>query len=166
MAILRLKNRLSLPRRRPLIWLTTLAMATHRRRKAKMLHSSYAFLIGITVIANCKEWRMLALSLLIAANVLLPMPGRYAEDFYLSCIIAELIVIAGAVLLRTAATLLIVEVSVVLIVMHVMAYYGNGHLPLSPYRVLVKLCEYTEIFTCIMFSKGFFKGLRNRYHDA
>lgn len=131
-----------------------------------MLHSSYAFLLGIALIANCKEWRMLVLTLLIGANVLLPMPGKYAEDFYVSCIIAELIVIAGAVLLRTYATLLIVEVSVVLIVLHLMAYYGDGHLPLSPYRVLVKLCEYTEIFTCIMFSKGFLKSLRNRFHDA
>lgn len=127
-----------------------------------MLFTSYAILLGAGLIANCKEWRMLALTMLIGVNLFIPIPSDTAFQFYFCCILAEFAVILGAISLRTQATALVIQVSIVLVVLHIMAYYIDGNPPLSPYRVLVKLCEYSQLCTCIFFSKGFLPSLRNR----
>lgn len=127
-----------------------------------MLHTSYAILLGAGIIANVREWRMLVLTLLVGTNVFFPIPSTSALEFYAYCVMAEIIVITGAVFLSTKASLLIIEIGIVLIVLHVMAYYIDGNPTLSPYRVLVKVCEYALLCTCIFFSKGFLPSLRNR----
>lgn len=127
-----------------------------------MLFTSYAILLGAGIIANVRDWRMLVLTLIIGANVFAPIPSSSAIEFYSYCVLAELCVIVGAVFLSTKSSLLVIEIAIVLIVLHVMAYHINGNPPLSPYRVLVKLCEYAQLCTCIFFSKGFLPSLRNR----
>ena len=127
-----------------------------------MLLTSYAILLGAGIIANLRDWRMLVLTMVIGANVLAPIPSDSAIGFYSYCILAEVCVIVAAVFLGTKSSLLVIEIAIVLIVLHVMAYYIDGNPPLSPYRVLVKLCEYAMLFTCIFFSKGFLPSLRNR----
>lgn len=127
-----------------------------------MLFTSYAILLGAGIIANLRDWRMLVLTLVIGANVFAPIPNHTAMMFYSYCVIAEVCVIIAAVFMSTKSSLFVIEIAIVLIVLHVMAYYIDGHPPLSPYRVLVKLCEYAQLCTCIFFSKGFLPSLRNR----
>lgn len=127
-----------------------------------MLLPSYVALFVAGLVANYRDWRMLGLTLLVGANVFVPIPSTTAFEFYWYCIMAEMGLIAGAVFMRARASILVIEVATVLIVLHVMAYHIDGHPPLSPYRVLVKLCEYSQLCICIMFSKGFLPSLRNR----
>lgn len=117
-----------------------------------MLLPSYAVLVVIGAILNFKDWRMLGLTLLIALNVFMPIPSDTAFSFYFCCALAELAVIAGALQLKTPASLLVVEVSIVLIIAHLMGYALDGYDALSPYRLIVKLCEYSQLFTCIFLS--------------
>lgn len=127
-----------------------------------MLFPSYAVLLGAGLIANYRDWRMLALTVLIGVNVFIPIPGSSAFEFYGYCILAELCVIIGATFLQTRSSIIVIELATVLIALHVMAYYIDGHPPLSPYRVLVKLCEYALLCTSIIFSQGFLPSMRNR----
>ena len=127
-----------------------------------MLFTSYAILLGAGILANVRDWRQLVLTLLIGVNVFIPIPSETAFQFYAYCVLAEIALIVGAVFLSTKSSFLVIEIAIVLIVLHVMAYYIDGNLPLSPYRVLVKLCEYAQLCTCIFFSKGFLPSLRNR----
>lgn len=127
-----------------------------------MLLTSYAILLGAGIIANVRDWRMLLLTVVIGFNVFAPIPSFSAEEFYGYCILAELSVIICAALLKTKSTPIVIEVAIVLIILHVMAYHIDGNPALSPYRVLVKLCEYCQLCSCIFFSKGFMPSLRNR----
>ena len=127
-----------------------------------MLFTSYAILLGAGILANVRDWRMLVLTLAIGANVFMPIPSTSALAFYSYCVIAELCIIVAAVFLSTKSSLLVIQIAIVLIVLHVMAYYIDGHPPLSPYRVLVKMCEYALLCSSIFFSKGFLPSLRNR----
>lgn len=127
-----------------------------------MLFPSYAFLLGAGIIANLRDWRMLALTCLIGVNVFVPIPSSTAVEFYSYCILAETFLIIGAVLLRTKASPLVIELATVLIIIHVMGYSLDGSEPLSPYRVIVKVCEYLQLLICIAFSSGILPSLRNR----
>lgn len=117
-----------------------------------MLLPSYAVLLVIGVILNFKDWRMLGITLLIGANVFAPIPSNSALSFYFCCSLAEMAVIAGALYLKTPGSLLVVEVSIVLIIAHLMGYALDGYQAMSPYRLIVKVCEYGELFACIFFS--------------
>lgn len=127
-----------------------------------MLFTSYAVLLGAGLIANVRDWRMLALTVAIGMNVFAPIPSSTAEEFYLYCILAEAVLILAAAVLQTKSSMIVIEVAVVLIVLHVMAYHIDGNPALSPYRILVKLCEYAQLCSCIFFSRGFLPSLRNR----
>lgn len=127
-----------------------------------MLFTSYAVLLGAGLIANVRDWRMLLLTVVIGVNVFAPIPSNTAEEFYAYCILAELFVIACALFLHTKSTAIVVEVGIVLIVLHAMAYHIDGSPALSPYRVLVKLCEYAMLCSCVFFSRGFLPSLQNR----
>jgi hypothetical protein len=126
-----------------------------------MLLPSYGILLGIGLLANLRDWRMLALTLLVGANILAPIPSNTREEFFFWCFIAELCLLLGAFLLRAKASIIVIQFATVLVLMHVMGYYlGTPHL--SPYRVIVKVCEYSQLFLCIAFSPGLFTSLRNR----
>lgn len=126
-----------------------------------MLLPSYAILLGAGLLANLRDWRMLALTLLVGMNVFVPIPSNTREEFFFWCIVAELVLLFGAFMLRTTASVLIIEFATLLILMHIMGYYvGTG--PLSPYRVIVKVCEYSQLLICIAFSPGLVTSLRNR----
>lgn len=126
-----------------------------------MLLPSYAMLLGVGLLVNLRDWRMLVLTLLVGANVFVPIPSGTREEFFFWCIAAELVLLIGAFLLRTEASILVIELATLLIVMHIMGYYvGTG--PLSPYRVIVKICEYSQLLLCIAFSPGLVNSLRNR----
>lgn len=126
-----------------------------------MLLPSYGMLLGIALMANLRDWRMLALTLLVGANVLAPIPSSTREEFFFWCIIAEICLLLGAFFIRTSASILVIELATLLILMHIMGYYvGTG--PLSPYRVIVKVCEYSQLLICIAFSPGLVTSLRNR----
>lgn len=126
-----------------------------------MLLPSYAFLLGLGILANMRDWRMLALTVLVGVNVFAPIPSDTREEFFFWCIVAELALLGGAVFLQTRASILVIEIATVLILMHIMGYYvGTG--PLSPYRVIVKVCEYSQLLICIAFSPGLVTSLRNR----
>lgn len=127
-----------------------------------MLLPSYAFLLGIGLILNFKDWRMLGLTLLIGINVFVPIPSYTSFEFYFCCILVELLTILGALLLRAEGTILVIEIAIVLIVAHIMGNALDGFPALSPYRVIVKICEYAQLMTCIMFSRGFLPSIRNR----
>lgn len=105
---------------------------------------------------------MLGLTLLIGANVFVPIPSDTAFEFYYCCALAELAVIIGALILHAPATMCVIEIATVLILAHIMGNALDGFPALSPYRVIVKICEYAQLTTCIVFSQGFIPSLRNR----
>ncbi len=127
-----------------------------------MLLPSYAILLGAGLIANLRDWRMLVLTILVGINIFVPIPSDTSTQFYFCCILAELFLILGALLVDSKASILVVEVATVLIVAHIMGNALDGYPALSPYRIIVKICEYAQLFICIVFSQGILPTVRNR----
>lgn len=124
-----------------------------------------SFLLAIAAALNLRDWRGLALSALVGANILLPMPQHTAEAFYVGCIVAEVAVLVGALLLKCRASEIVAYASVVLVISHFMGYsLDAGSNPLSPYRGIVKLLEVSQLLACVALSPILAPLLRN--HDA
>lgn len=122
-------------------------------------------LLAIAAALNLRDWRGLALTLLVGANIFMPMPQHTAEAFYAGCIAAELVVLASSLLLKCRASEFIGYASVLLVISHFMGYsLDAGSNPLSPYRGIVKLLEVGQLLACVAFSPILAPLLRN--HDA
>lgn len=121
-------------------------------------------LLAIGAALNLRDWRGLCLSLLVGVNVLLPMPMNTAEAFYSGCIMAEVTVLAGALLVfKCRASEFISYASVLLVISHFMGYsLDAGSNPLSQYRGIVKLLEVSQLLACVAFSPVLCPILRNR----
>lgn len=124
-------------------------------------------LLATAIILNIGDRRMLALTGLVGASAfaqLLPIPRETAEQYYAFCIIADLTIGFAAFALRNKAGLLIFELSTLLVVSHMMGYNLEGSPPFSPYRVIVKILEFSQLAVCVALSSRVAPILRN--HDA
>lgn len=112
---------------------------------------------------NRSDRRMLALTVLVAASVFLPVPRDSAEQFYLFCIAAETVVaLVALALIRARGSELIASLCIVLIVVHVMGYIMDGYPRLSGYRILVPILESLQLVACLCMSPAIYPRLRNR----
>ena len=121
-------------------------------------------LLATAVVLNLREPRMLALTALVGVSVFLPVPAHSQLAFYGSCVTMELLVGISAILLRPRGGLIIFEMCVALILAHIMGYALDGSPPLSPYRIIVKLLELSQLAACVALSPVLLPVLRN--HDA
>lgn len=119
-------------------------------------------LLAIAVALNLRDWRGLALTTLVGANIFTPMPMSSAEAFYSACIVAELIVLVGAHAVKAKGSEFIFYASAALVISHFMGYSLDGYQPLSPYRGMVKLLEVSQLLACVAFSPILAPILRNR----
>lgn len=122
------------------------------------------FLFFVGLILNRADRRMLALTVLVAVSVFIPVPHETPEHFYFFCIAAEIVVALSACVLRARAAGAIVDLCVLLVIVHAMGYAMDGSPPFSPYRGIVKLLEILQLSLCIVLSPVLAPILRN--HDA
>lgn len=118
----------------------------------------YAILLACALILNMGDRRMLVVSLAVGVNVFAPIP---AANFYLICALAELLVGLIAYRLAVSAAPIIVWVCGMMIGFHFLGYVLNGYPPDSPYRPVIKICEYANLIACIVFSNPILRRPKN-----
>lgn len=96
------------------------------------------------------DWRGMLMCVVVGFGISVPIPDVH---FYAWCATVELIVVIGAIILRTPATQPIYAIALCLIVLHYLGYKLNGYLPESPYHFLVKIAEHAQLVACILFSQ-------------
>lgn len=104
---------------------------------------------------------MLALTLIVGFSLLVPV-NRFTDysNFYAVCAGAEILWALLALRLRTQASYFIVAMCTMLVAYHLNGWYFGGYQHQSPYRVLVKICEYAEILACCLFSNPILRLLK------
>lgn len=119
-------------------------------------------LIATAVVLNIRDVRMLALTVLVGATVFLPVPSHTQMQFYGTCILVELCVLAWCVFLPSRASSLMIHIVLLMVVAHFMGWILDGSPPLSPYRVIVKVLEISQLLACVALSPVLTPILRNR----
>lgn len=119
-------------------------------------------LLGASFLLNLHDRRMLALTLLVGVSIFIPVPRHDADVFYTFCIAFEMGVAFVALLLNARASVVVAELCALLAITHLMGYALDGNPPLSPYRVIVKLLEISQLTACVALSPSLVDILRNR----
>ncbi len=122
-----------------------------------MDHTSHYALIILALVLNYGYWRSFAVAAIISTSLVLPIP---AVNFYLICALCEVVIGLLALRLMTPVSYFIFTVSAMLVAFHVLGWYLDGYPAGSPYRLLVKICEYAEISACSLFSKPLIRLLK------
>lgn len=117
-------------------------------------------LVGL--ILNVMDRRMLALTSLVGASVFIPVPSESAAQFYLFCVACEVGVGLLAWLSQREAGFIVANICVLLVIAHAMGYALDGSAPLSPYHVIVKLLELSQLAVCAALSPVISPILRNQ----
>lgn len=118
-------------------------------------------LLATAVVLNVRDVRMLALTLLVGATIFLPVPAHTQMQFYGTCILVELSVLAYCVFLQSRASCLMAHIVAAMLVAHFMGWMLDGSPPLSPYRVIVKILEFSQLAVCVALSPVLTPILRN-----
>lgn len=121
-------------------------------------------LFATSLVLNLQDRRMLALTVMVGAIIFAPMPDATAEQFYVACILAEIAIGLCALAIRNSAGVMVAEVCALLVITHAMGYALDGSPPFSPYRVIVKILEVSQLVVCVALSPVLAPILRN--HDA
>ena len=119
-------------------------------------------LIATAVVLNIRDVRMLALTVLVGATVFLPVPAHTQMQFYGTCILVELCVLAWCVFVPSRASCLMIHIVMLMVATHFMGWILDGSEPLSPYRVLIKVLEFSQLSACVALSPVLTPILRNR----
>ena len=127
-----------------------------------MYHIACAAFFFSGLVLNFLDRRMLALTVMVGVSVFIAVPSDTAEQFYAFCIAAETLVALLAWGLRSEAGALVATLCVLLIVAHCMGYAVDGSTPLSPYRVIVKILEFSQLLVCVALSPVLAPILRNQ----
>lgn len=117
----------------------------------------------ISLVVNASDRRMLVLTLAVGINIFCPTPDNFYW-FYVTVIGLEIFVIISALVLDANASILVAELCALLVITHLMGYALDGSPPFSPYRVIVKLLEFSQLAACAALSPVIAPILRN--HDA
>lgn len=141
----------------------TQAMATHRRqiRSSNMYLLACGVLVGLASVLNWRDRRMLALTFAVGINIFYFVPDHSQAAFYGTCIALEAMVLAVAVFYSPRACIIIVYASLGLIITHFMGWTLDGSAPLSPYGMIVKILEISQLFACVALSPVLTPILRN-----
>lgn len=129
-----------------------------------MYQLACASLLVLGLVLNVQSRRMLALTALVGVSIFVPAPMQSAQAFYAFCINAEIGVGIIAWLSGTKAGVIVLELCVLLVLAHIMGYALDGSPPFSPYRVIVKILEVSQLVACAALSPILAPILRN--HDA
>lgn len=120
-----------------------------------------AALLAVGLVLNWQCRRMLAVTIIVGISVFLPAPHESAEKFYLFCTAAEMVVGLLAWASQSRAGAVVADICVLLVIAHVMGYALDGSPPFSPYRVIVKILEISQLVACAALSPILAPILRN-----
>ncbi len=112
--------------------------------------TSYAILLVLALALNSREYKMLALALVVGAGIFTPIP---APLFYLVCMLVELTVALVAFRIDASASLMIIRISALLALFHALGWLLDGYPVASPYHAAVKFLEHAELVLCCFFSR-------------
>lgn len=118
-------------------------------------------LLATAVVLNVRDIRMLALTILVGATIFMPVPSHTQMQFYGTCIIVETCVLIYCVFISSRASSTMVNIVLAMIAAHLMGWTLDGSEPLSPYRIIVKILEVTQLATCVALSPVLMPILRN-----
>lgn len=118
----------------------------------------------LAICLNMFDRPMLLLTIVVGVGFFLPAPRGSADEFYAFCITMEIFVGVAAWYSKSKAGYIIVDVSLALVITHLMGYALDGNPPFSPYRLIVKILEVTQLMACAALSPIIYPILRN--HDA
>lgn len=121
-------------------------------------------LLALALILNWRSARMLALTFLVGVSIFVPVPRMTAEVFYTFCIVMEIAVAAAAWALDddSSAGEWMALICVLLVITHIFGYVQDGSGPFSPYRMIVKILEVSQLVACVVLSPIAAPLLRNR----
>lgn len=114
------------------------------------------------IVANLSDRRMLLLTIVVGVGFYWPPPEQSYLAFYTFCIAMELFVGLMAFQIHRKAGIVILDIALLLVFCHLMAIYLDGSKSFSPYRLLVKLLEFSQISACVALSPVIAPILRNR----
>lgn len=121
-------------------------------------------LLAAGLVLNAGDRRALLLTALVGASVFLPAPHHSAEAFYTFCIAVDVAIGVLAWATRSKAGAAVADLCVLLVIAHIMGYALDGSSPFSPYRIIVKILELSQLAACVALSPILAPILRN--HDA
>jgi hypothetical protein len=128
-----------------------------------MYHYACGAILFIAIYLNRKDSRMLSLSFVIGASIFASPPMDSRVAFYLFCIMAELAVLMFALSYKCRASSTIAYICAVMIVAHIGGFVLKGGLPLSPYQVIIKFLEFSQLTALVALSPVLRPTLRNRH---
>jgi hypothetical protein len=112
----------------------------------------YQFLLGAALALNLGNKRMLALTVVVGAGVFVPVQDA---NFYLICMLGEILIGLLAYRIDANASGVVIGISALLAMFHGMGYFFDGYPVASPYHILVKISEHSELLACIILSQKF-----------
>ena len=119
-------------------------------------------LIAVALVLNWGDRKAIALTLLVALSLVLPVNQfTMRSNFYLVCILFELLIALCALHINTRASQFIILMCAMLAAFHAIGWDSGGHKIDSPYRLLAKIAEYAEIIACIIFANPIMRLLTN-----
>lgn len=127
-----------------------------------MSHYWHLILLTVALVLNWGDRRALALTLVIGLSLVIPVNVFTTRtNFYIVCGLFEILVALLALHIDTLASRFVALMCVMLFALHMVGWNVGGHPPGSPYRLLVKIAEYAEIFACILFANPLLRLLKN-----
>lgn len=117
------------------------------------LHMGYAVLLCAALWLNRADWRTLALSLIVAAGVFVPVPWTVNPAlWYFECFLVELMVVCGALIVRSATSWAVIVFSILLASVHLTGVLHGPVAGIGPYRIIVPVLETGELLICCLLS--------------
>lgn len=119
-------------------------------------------LLAAGLMLNITDRRLLLLTAVVGAGFFWPPPAQSAVAFYSFCIAVEIAVGITALKIDRRSGAWVADIAVLLVIAHIMGYALDGSLAFSPYRVIVKILEASQILVCVILSPVLLPILRNR----
>ena len=117
------------------------------------LNAGYAILFCTALWLNRKEWRMLALSSVVAIGIFVPIPATaIPATWYYQCMLIELLVALAATYLHAAGSTAIVLFAILLGMMHLTGSIVGPQPGIGPYRIIIPILEISQLLVCILMS--------------
>ncbi len=111
--------------------------------------TSYAVLLCVALALNISDRRMRALTVVVGIGIFAPVPG---PNFYLICMLGEMLIALVAWRLDARASGVVVRISTLLVAFHALGWWLNGYPVTSPYHIMVQICEHAELIMCALLS--------------
>lgn len=124
----------------------------------------YALLLCVGLWLNRHDTKMLALTLVVAAGIFIPISNQCsAYEWFLKCIGVEIGVIFLSRMLKIIAADVVCLIGYGLILAHLVGWLGWGSFGSSSYRIIVPMLEYSQQIVCILFCPFILDKIRARY---